>query len=121
MAQPSVSQQIATLERIVGGRLIERPGGPRPVVLTEAGRLLLYRLGWLKSKGKPAPLDSALVKLYLSEAYVQSSLDALQVHGAYGYMTESELEREVRDAIGSRIYSGTSEMQRNIVASHLGL
>lgn len=87
----------------------------------ETARLLLYRLGWMKQNGKPAPLDSAMVKLYLSEAYTQSALDALQVHGAYGYMTETELEREVRDAVGSRIYSGTSDIQRNLIAAHLGL
>ena len=52
---------------------------------------------------------------------MRSSLDALQVHGGYGYMTEYELEREVRDAIGSRLYSGTSEIQYNIAARSLGL
>ena len=87
----------------------------------ETARLLLYRLGWLLDHGRPAALDSALGKLYLSECFVQSSLDALQVHGGYGYMTEYELERDVRDAIGSRLYSGTSDIQRNIVARHLGL
>jgi alkylation response protein AidB-like acyl-CoA dehydrogenase len=87
----------------------------------ETSRLLLYRLGWLKRDGKPAPLDSALVKLHLSESFLQSSLDALQIHGGYGYLTESELEREVRDAVAGRIYSGTSDIQRNLVASHLGL
>ena len=87
----------------------------------ETARLLLYRLGWLLAKGEPATLDSALVKLYLSECYVRSSLDALQVHGGYGYMTEYELEREVRDALGSRLYSGTSEIQYNIAARSMGL
>ncbi len=87
----------------------------------ETGRLLLYRLGWLLDNGRPATLESALVKLYLSECYVRSSLDALQVHGGYGYMTEYELEREVRDAIGSRLYSGTSEIQYNIAAQSMGL
>jgi hypothetical protein len=87
----------------------------------ETSRLLLYRLGWLKRDGKAAPLDSALVKLHLSESYLRSSMDVLQIHGGYGYLTESELEREVRDAIASRIYSGTSDIQRNLVASHLGL
>jgi alkylation response protein AidB-like acyl-CoA dehydrogenase len=87
----------------------------------ETSRLLLHRLGWLKQHGKPAPLDSALVKLHLSESYLRQSMDALQIHGAYGYLTESQLEREVRDAFASRIYSGTSDIQRNLVASHLGL
>jgi len=87
----------------------------------ETSRLLVYRLGWLLDSGRPATLDSALVKLHLSESYVRSSLDALQVHGGYGYMTEYELEREVRDAIGSRLYSGTSEIQYDIAARSMGL
>jgi len=87
----------------------------------ETARLLLYRLGWAKSNGKPTALDSALVKLHLGESFLASSLDALQIHGGYGYLTESELEREVRDAVAGRIYSGTSDIQRNLVASHLGL
>jgi alkylation response protein AidB-like acyl-CoA dehydrogenase len=90
-------------------------------VRLESARLLLYRLGWLRTQGKPSPMEAAMVKLYLSECFVQNSLDALQVHGGYGYVTEYDLEREVRDAIGSRIYSGTSEIQRNIVAGYLGL
>jgi alkylation response protein AidB-like acyl-CoA dehydrogenase len=87
----------------------------------ETSRLLLYRLGWTLANGDSATLDSALVKLYLSESYLQSSLDALHVHGGYGYMTEYELERDVRDAIGGRLYSGTSEMQYNIAARSMGL
>jgi alkylation response protein AidB-like acyl-CoA dehydrogenase len=87
----------------------------------ETARLLLYRLGWLMSRRKATPLDSALVKLHLSESYVVSGLDAIQIHGGYGYMAEYELERELRDAIGSRIYSGTSEIQRNVAAAFLGL
>lgn len=87
----------------------------------ETSRLLLYRLGWLKQNGSPAPLDSALVKLHLSESFLRSSLDTLQILGGYGYMTESEIEREVRDAVASRIYSGTSDIQRNLIAAHLGL
>jgi alkylation response protein AidB-like acyl-CoA dehydrogenase len=87
----------------------------------ETARLLLYRLGWLKGRGKKAAMGAALVKLYVSESFVQSSLDAIQIHGAYGYTTELEVERELRDAIGGRIYSGTSEIQRTIVAGHLGL
>jgi alkylation response protein AidB-like acyl-CoA dehydrogenase len=62
-----------------------------------------------------------LVKLHLSESLLQSGLDTLQIHGGYGYMTESEIEREVRDAVASRIYSGTSDIQRNLIAAHLGL
>jgi alkylation response protein AidB-like acyl-CoA dehydrogenase len=90
-------------------------------VRVETARLLVYRLGWLLERGKAKPLDAALAKLYLSESYVQSSLDALQIHGGYGYMSEYGLEREVRDAIATRLHSGTSEMQRNIIAGFLGL
>jgi alkylation response protein AidB-like acyl-CoA dehydrogenase len=88
----------------------------------ETARLLLYKLGWLIDRDQKTPaLESALVKLYLSECYVRSSLDALQVHGGYGYMTEYELERDVRDAIGSKLYSGTSELQYNVAAKSMGL
>ena len=66
-------------------------------------------------------MDAAMAKLYLSEAWVQSCLDAVQIHGGYGYTTEFELERDLRDSVGSRIYSGTNEIQRNIIARYLGL
>ena len=49
------------------------------------------------------------------------SSPAIQIHGGYGYLVESEVERELRDALGSRLYSGTSEIQRVLVASLLGL
>jgi alkylation response protein AidB-like acyl-CoA dehydrogenase len=87
----------------------------------ETSHLMLYRVAQLLDAGIASDLDAALTKLHLSEALVQSSLDALQLHGGYGYMTEGGLERDVRDALGSRIYSGTSEMQRNVIARHLGL
>jgi alkylation response protein AidB-like acyl-CoA dehydrogenase len=87
----------------------------------ETSRLLLYRLGALLDAGKPTSLESALVKLHLSDSFVRSSMDALQVHGGYGYMTEYELERDVRDALGSKLYSGTTELQYEIAAKNLGL
>jgi alkylation response protein AidB-like acyl-CoA dehydrogenase len=66
-------------------------------------------------------MDAAMTKLFVSEALVKAALDAIQIHGGYGYMTEYEVERALRDAVGSTIYSGTSEMQRNIIARWLGL
>jgi alkylation response protein AidB-like acyl-CoA dehydrogenase len=91
-------------------------------VRVEAARLLLYKAGWDKQQGGRAPaMASAMAKLYISEAWVQNSLDAMQIRGGSGYMTESEIERDVRDALASRIYSGTSDIQRNIIASKLGL
>ncbi len=90
-------------------------------VRLETARLILYKVAWLKQRGKSAVMEAALAKLYLSEAYVQSSLDAIRVHGGYGYMTEFEIERELRDSIGGTIYSGTSDIQRMIIARMLGL
>ena len=90
-------------------------------VRLEAGRLLLYNLAWAMGKGRPTVMESAIVKLFLSESWVQSSLDTLTTHGGLGYMSEAEVERGLRDALGSRIYSGTSDIQRNLIARHLGL
>jgi L-prolyl-PCP dehydrogenase len=90
-------------------------------VAIEAGRLLLYKVGAVKDAGGNAVLDAAIAKLFVSEAHIQQTLDALQIHGGYGYSTEYSVEREVRDAIPGTIYSGTSEMQRKIIARLLGL
>ena len=87
----------------------------------ETARLLTYKVAWLKSLGKSVMLDAAIAKLYLSECFVESSLDAIRVHGGYGYMTEFEVERDLRDAIGGTLYGGTSDIQRNIIARFLGL
>jgi alkylation response protein AidB-like acyl-CoA dehydrogenase len=87
----------------------------------EAARLLIYKVAWLKQQGKPALAEAAAAKVFTSEAWIQSSLDAIQIHGAYGYMTDSEIERDLRDSVGGTIYSGTSEIQRLIIARSLGL
>jgi alkylation response protein AidB-like acyl-CoA dehydrogenase len=87
----------------------------------ETARALLYRVAWLKATGQSVFLEAALTKLHVSESWVASCMDAMQVHGGYGYLTEYELERELRDALGSRFYSGTSEIQRSIIARLLGL
>ena len=90
-------------------------------VRIELSRLILYKVAWMKSQGKRVPVESAISKLYISESYVENSLEALQIHGAYGYSTELDFERHVRDSIAGKIYSGTSEIQKNIIASFLGL
>jgi alkylation response protein AidB-like acyl-CoA dehydrogenase len=84
-------------------------------------RPLVYRIGALKDANKDATMEAAVAKLYVSECYVKSSLDAVQTFGGYGYMTEQQIERDVRDAVGSTLYSGTTEIQRNIIARQLGL
>jgi alkylation response protein AidB-like acyl-CoA dehydrogenase len=90
-------------------------------VRLEAGRLLLYHLGWTMAQGRTSAVESAMVKLFVSESFVQSSLDTVRTYGGTGYMTDAEIERDLRDAIGSEIYSGTSDIQRNLIARHLGL
>ncbi len=90
-------------------------------VRIELGRLILYKVAWLKSQGKRAPLESAIAKLYVSESFIQSSLDAIQIHGGYGYMTELGVERYLRDAVAGTIYSGTSEIMRNSIAALIGI
>jgi hypothetical protein len=87
----------------------------------ETARYLLYHGAWLRGRGKAAIMEAAMAKLYISDCWVKSCEDAVQVHGGYGYMTEYEVERELRDALGSRLYSGTNEIQRTIIASFLGL
>lgn len=87
----------------------------------ETARALLYRAAWLRDQGRSIYLESAMAKLHISECWVKTAEDALQIHGGYGYMRECGIERELRDALGSRIYSGTSEIQRMLIASLVGL
>jgi alkylation response protein AidB-like acyl-CoA dehydrogenase len=90
-------------------------------VRLETARLILSKVAWLKKTGKPAVMEAAIAKLYLSEAFVASSMDAVRIHGGYGYTTEFEIERDLRDAVGGTLYSGTSDIQRMIIARWLGL
>jgi alkylation response protein AidB-like acyl-CoA dehydrogenase len=90
-------------------------------VRLETCRPLVYEIGRLKDRDRPAMLEAAMAKLHVSRSFVDSSLDAIQIFGGYGYMTEQEIERDLRDAVGSGLYSGTSEIQRNIIARALGL
>ena len=84
-------------------------------------RPLVYRIGRLKELDRPALMEASIAKLHVSECLVKSSLDAVQLYGGYGYMVEQEVERDLRDAVGSTLYSGTTEIQRNIIARSLGL
>jgi L-prolyl-PCP dehydrogenase len=85
----------------------------------ETSRLLLYKLSWVMARGDQAMIDAAMANLHISESFVANSLDAMRIHGARGYMSEFEVERDLRDALGGVIYSGTSDIQRNIIADTL--
>jgi alkylation response protein AidB-like acyl-CoA dehydrogenase len=87
----------------------------------EAARLLLYRAAWHRMRRGTATRESALAKLAISEAYVESCRSAVQIFGGYGYTVEYELERELRDALATTLYVGTSEIQRNLIAGLRGL
>ena len=87
----------------------------------ETSRLLLYKSAWLVDQGQPAVLDSALSKLSLSENFVQSSLDAIRIHGGNGYLGDMGVERNLRDSVGGILYGGTSDIQRVTIAKMLGL
>jgi len=90
-------------------------------VQLEAARLLTYRAAWRLDHMRNSSMDASIAKLFVSESLVKAAVDAVQIHGGYGFMVEYEVERALRDAIGGTIYSGTSEMQRNIIARWLGL
>ena len=90
-------------------------------VRLEASRALLRSVAEASEGESPAATQAAIAKLFVSEAWVASSLDAQQVYGAFGYMRSNSIEREVRDALASRIYSGTSDIQRVVIARALGL
>jgi alkylation response protein AidB-like acyl-CoA dehydrogenase len=87
----------------------------------ESARLLLYRACWEMDQGRPALMSVALSKLAASEGAVASALDAVRVFGARGFLAEEGIEAELRDAVPSVLFSGTSEIQKELVAKELGL
>jgi len=87
----------------------------------ETSRFMVYRYAWSKSQGKDATVWASMAKLHVSECFVQNSLDAVRLFGASGYVTENGLERDLRDSVGGLIFSGTNDIQRNIIAHHLRL
>ncbi len=87
----------------------------------ETARLLMYQVAWKKDQGQDAVIESAMANLHIAETLLASATDAVRIHGARGYLEEFEIERELRDALGGVIYAGTSDIQRNVIASLLGL
>ncbi|MEL6124095.1 MAG: acyl-CoA dehydrogenase [Bacteroidota bacterium] len=81
----------------------------------EAARMMVYRAAWLKDQGKDYATAAAMAKLYASEVAMKSTVEAVQVHGGYGYVKEYHVERLMRDAKITQIYEGTSEIQRLVI------
>jgi butyryl-CoA dehydrogenase len=90
----------------------------RMIVDTEAARLLVFRAGHLKNQGVRCTREVSIAKYFSSEAAVRCALDAIQVHGSYGYSNEYPVERYLRDAKVATIYEGTSQIQKLLIASH---
>ena len=86
---------------------------------TEAARLLVYKAARVKDSKKPFSTEAAMAKLYASEAAMEVTTKAVQLHGGYGYTREYPVERMMRDAKITEIYEGTSEVQRMVIAASL--
>ncbi len=82
----------------------------------EAARLLTYKAAWTKDQGLPYGKIAAMAKLKTSEVAMQHTVEAVQIHGGYGYVKEYHVERMMRDAKITQIYEGTSEIQRLVIA-----
>jgi short-chain 2-methylacyl-CoA dehydrogenase len=87
----------------------------------EAGRALVYKAAWLKDQGGEFAREAAMAKLYTGELSHRVVNSALQIHGGYGYMEESAIARLYRDQKILEIGEGTNEVQRMVIARHLGL
>jgi short/branched chain acyl-CoA dehydrogenase len=87
----------------------------------EAGRALVYRAAWLKDQGRPFAKEAAMAKLYTGLLSNRAANVGLQIHGGYGFMEESAISRLYRDQKILEIGEGTNEVQRMVVARHLGL
>lgn len=87
----------------------------------EAARSMVCRAAWLKDRGRPFALQAAMAKLYTGELSARVAAAALQIHGGYGFMEESAISRLYRDQKILEIGEGTNEVQRMVIARHLGL
>ncbi|GAB3228072.1 acyl-CoA dehydrogenase [Algoriphagus aestuariicola] len=82
----------------------------------EAARLLVHKAAWLKDEGKDYTQASAMAKVFASETAMNVTIEAVQIHGGYGYVKEYHVERLMRDAKITQIYEGTSEIQRIVIS-----
>lgn len=86
----------------------------------EAAKLLLYNTCWKHENGTLNTADASMLKLFTSESKVQNSLDAVQIFGGYGFMKEFLVEKQLRDSIGAKLYSGTSQIQKRLIIEGIG-
>ncbi|MBL4652771.1 MAG: acyl-CoA dehydrogenase [Flavobacteriales bacterium] len=82
----------------------------------ECARNLCFKAAWLKDEGKPFDKEGAMAKLYASKVAMESSVEAVQIHGGYGFVKEYHVERLMRDAKITQIYEGTSEIQKIVIS-----
>jgi alkylation response protein AidB-like acyl-CoA dehydrogenase len=82
----------------------------------EAARLLVYKAAWLKDQGLPYTLEGSMAKLYASRVAMDATVEAVQIHGGYGFVKEYHVERLMRDAKITQIYEGTSEIQQLVIS-----
>ncbi len=87
----------------------------------ESAQCLLHQACWLLDQNKKADMEISMTKIVISETFLKISLDAVQIFGSQGYNADGGIESYLRDAVGTKIFSGTSEMQRDIIAAELGL
>lgn len=87
----------------------------------ETSRLLMFKVAAMKDSGVDAAIECAMANLHISESLLACAIDAVRIHGARGYLEEHGVERQLRDSLGGVIYAGTSDIQRNLIASLLGL
>jgi len=85
----------------------------------EAARMLVYRAAWLKDQGMDYTTAAAMAKVFASEVAMKHTVEAVQVHGGYGFVKEYHVERLMRDAKITQIYEGTSEIQRMVISRQI--
>jgi alkylation response protein AidB-like acyl-CoA dehydrogenase len=88
-------------------------------VKVDAAKMLTFKAAALKDADKPYYKEAAMAKLYASKIAVECALEAIQIHGGYGYVREYLVERYLRDAKITEIYEGTSEIQKMVIARAL--
>jgi len=125
IAQASLEASIAySKERIQFGKPISKNQAIQYKIADmameiESARLMIYKSAWMKDQKQSYGQIASMAKVYASEVAMRASTQCLQIHGGYGYMRESGIERLMRDAKITQIYEGTSEIQRIVIARAL--